>query len=561
VKLNNLTIAPKLGIVVGLAMLGLCTAGVLAGHLMQREMLNARIDQTKAIVDMARNMAAGLMKEVEAGKLTKEAALAEFGRRASSMTYDNGSGYLFATNYDGITVLSPDPKQIGTNRMEVVTNGRKLSHELMDGVRSKGEILLTYEYVKPGQETPVRKIGYAVAVPGFDMYLGTGAYIDDIDAKMQPLLWTLGLSILGIAVIAGGAAWVIGRSISRPLGALGARMQALANGALEGDIPGVGRGDEVGAMAATVQIFKDNALRMRELEKAESATQARAASERRAAMENLATDFERSVNGIVRSVSTAATGMQTTAQSMTSTASDASARAATVGAASQSASGNVSTVAAAAEQLSGSVTEILRQVTRSSEIASKAVSDAERTNATVQVLSTGAEKIGEVVKLIHSIAAQTNLLALNATIEAARAGESGRGFAVVASEVKALANQTAKATEEISGQVAAMQQSTNDAVAAISGITQTIAQMSEITVNISTAIEQQGDATREIARNIQSVAAGSNEISAHIGGVTTAATATGAAASEVLANARELDTQSGMLRNAVDGFLAKVRAA
>ncbi len=560
-KLNNLTIAPKLGIVVGLALLGLCAAGVLAGHLMQQEMLNARVDQTKAIVDMARNMAAGLRKEVEAGKLTKEAAVAEFARRASSMTYDNGSGYLFGTNYDGITVLSPDPKQIGTNRMEVVTNGRKLSKELMDGVRSKGEILLTYEYMKPGEETPIRKIGYAVAVPGFDMYLGTGAYIDDIDAKMKPILWMLGLSILGIGVIAGGVAWMIGRSISGPLGQLGTRMRSLADGALDGDIPGVGRGDEVGGMAATVQIFKDNALRMRELERAEAETQARAAAERRAAMENLASDFERSVNGIVRSVSTAATGMQTTAQSMTATASDASARAATVGAASQSASTNVGTVAAAAEQLSSSVAEILRHVTRSSEIASKAVADAERTNATVQVLSTGAEKIGEVVKLIHSIAAQTNLLALNATIEAARAGESGRGFAVVASEVKALANQTAKATEEISGQVTAMQQSTGDAVAAISGITQTIAQMSEITTNISSAIEQQGGATREIARNIQQVAAGSNEISAHIGGVTTAATATGTAASEVLTNARELDNQSGMLRNAVDGFLAKVRAA
>jgi methyl-accepting chemotaxis protein len=561
VKLNNLKIAPKLAIVVGLALLGLCAAGVLAGQLMQREMLNARVEQTKAIVDMARNMAAGLKKEVEAGKLTKEAALAEFARRASSLTYDKGAGYLFGTNYDGITVLSPDPKQIGTNRMEVVTNGRKLSHELMDGVRSKGEILLTYEYVKPGEETPVRKIGYAVDVPGFDMYLGTGAYIDDLDAKMKPILWVLGLSILGIAVIAGGVAWMIGGSISAPLNRLSTRMRELADGRLDGDIPGVGRGDEVGAMAATVQIFKDNALRMRELERTEAETQARGASERRAAMENLASDFERSVNGIVRSVSTAATGMQTTAQSMTATASDASARAATVGAASQSASTNVSTVAAAAEQLSSSVTEILRQVTRSSEIANKAVGDAERTNSTVQVLSTGAEKIGEVVKLIHSIAAQTNLLALNATIEAARAGESGRGFAVVASEVKALANQTAKATEEISAQVTAMQQSTGDAVAAISGITETIAQMSEITTNISTAIEQQGDATREIARNIQSVAAGSNEISAHIGGVTTAATATGTAASDVLSNARELDNQSGMLRNAVDGFLAKVRAA
>jgi methyl-accepting chemotaxis protein len=561
VKLNNMTIAPKLGILVGVTLLGLCLSGFLAGYLMQQEMLNARIDQTKAIASIARNMALELKKQVDAGELTKDQAMATFRRLGNAMTYDNGSGYLFATTYDGITQLAPDPKQVGINRMDVVTNGRKLSQELMAGVRANGEILLPYEYVKPGQDKPIRKIGYAVAVPGMDMYLGTGAYLEDLDAKLRPIAWLLGLSIVGIGVISGGIAWLLGRSISRPLNMLGTRMQALADGSLDGEIPGVGRGDEVGKMAATVQIFKDNAVRVRELEKAEAETRERTAADRRSAMENLAGDFERSVNGIVRSVSTAAAGMQTTAQSMTSTASDASARAATVSAASQNASTNVGTVAAAAEELSSSVTEISRQVSRSSEIASKAVGDAERTNATVQVLSTGAEKIGEVVKLIHSIAAQTNLLALNATIEAARAGESGRGFAVVASEVKALANQTAKATEEISGQVAAMQQSTSDAVSAINGITQTIAQMSEITVSISTAIEQQGEATREIARNIQSVAAGSSEISSHIGGVTTAAEATGSAASEVLANARELDNQSGMLRSAVDGFLAKVRAA
>jgi methyl-accepting chemotaxis protein len=561
VKLNNMTIAPKLGILVGVTLLGLCLSGFLAGYLMQQEMLNARIDQTKAIASIARNMALELKKQVDAGELTKDQAMATFRRLGNAMTYDNGSGYLFATTYDGITQLAPDPKQVGINRMDVVTNGRKLSQELMAGVRANGEILLPYEYVKPGQDKPIRKIGYAVAVPGMDMYLGTGAYLEDLDAKLRPIAWLLGLSIVGIGVISGGIAWLLGRSISRPLNMLGTRMQALADGSLDGEIPGVGRGDEVGKMAATVQIFKDNAVRVRELEKAEAETRERTAADRRSAMENLAGDFERSVNGIVRSVSTAAAGMQTTAQSMTSTASDASARAATVSAASQNASTNVGTVAAAAEELSSSVTEISRQVSRSSEIASKAVGDAERTNATVQVLSTGAEKIGEVVKLIHSIAAQTNLLALNATIEAARAGESGRGFAVVASEVKALANQTAKATEEISGQVAAMQQSTSDAVSAINGITQTIAQMSEITVSISTAIEQQGEATREIARNIQSVAAGSSEISSHIGGVTTAAEATGSAASEVLSSARELDNQSGMLRLAVDGFLAKVRAA
>ena len=560
-KLNNLTITPKLGILLGVTLFGLCIAGALAGYLMQLEMFNARLDQVRSIVDVARNMAIGLQKQVEAGQLTKEAALAEFGRRANTMTYDNGAGYLFGTTYDGITVLSPDPKQIGTNRMDLVVNGRMLSRELLDGVKAKGEVVLTYEYVRPGEEKLARKISYATAVPGWNMFIGTGAYLDDLDAKLKPVIWALGLAILAIAVISGGIAWLIGRSISRPLDQLGARMRGLADGALDADIPGIERGDEVGAMAATVQIFKDNALRIRGLEKVEAETQQRVAAERRAAMENIADDFERSVKGIVSSVATAAAGMQTTAQSMTATASDASARAATVGAASDSASNNVGTVAAAAEELSSSVAEISRQVTQSSKIASQAVGDAERTNATVKVLSTGAEKIGEVVKLIHSIAAQTNLLALNATIEAARAGESGRGFAVVASEVKALANQTAKATEEIATQVSAMQSSTSEAVLSIGGITETIAQMSEITTSIAASVQQQGEATREIARNIQSAAAGSSEISAHIGGVTTAAAATGLAASDVLSNARELDNQSSMLRHAVDEFLAKVRAA
>ena len=560
-KLTNLKITPKLGILVGVTLLGLCIAGILAGYLMQREMLNGRVEQTRAIVDMARNMALGLQKQVAAGQMTKEAAIAEFSKRGNTLTFDNGNGYVFAYTMDGVAVLAPVPSQIGQNRLDIDTGGRKLVRELRDGILRDGEVTLRYEFRKPGQEELIRKFSYAVPIPGWNMIVGTGAYLDDLDARMKPLAWLLGLAILGIALVAGSIAWLIGRSISKPLAQLGARMQALAEGKLDGDIPGIGRGDEIGAMAATVQIFKDNAVRIRGLEQKEADVQARAEAERRAAIERIASDFERSVTGIVRSVSTAAAGMQTTAQSMTATASDASARAATVSSASQLSSDNVGTVASAAEELSSSVAEISRQVARSSEIASKAVSDAERTNATVGALSTGAEKIGEVVKLIHSIAAQTNLLALNATIEAARAGDSGRGFAVVASEVKALANQTAKATEDISSQVAAMQASTTEAVASIGGITETISQMSEITMSISTAVEQQGGATREIARNIQSVAAGSNEISSHIGGVTTAAAATGKAASEVLANARELDTQSGMLRSAVDEFLVKVRAA
>ena len=560
-KLNNLRITPKLVILVGVTLLGLGAASLLASSMMQKQLLAARIDQTKAIVETARNMAAGLQKQVDAGKLTKEAAIVEFTGRVNTMTYDGGSGYFFGGTMEGVTMFSPDPKQWGVNRLDAATNGRSLTREWRDGVAAKGETTLFFEYMKPGEKTPIRKVGYASGIPGWNMYIGTGAYLDDLDTKLAPIMWALGLATLGIGAIAAFAAWLIGRSITRPLGQLGARMESLANGAIDEAIPGIERGDEVGAMAKTVQVFKENALRIRALDEVEAAAQGRAAAERRAAMESIADDFERSVNGIVRSVSTAAAGMQVTAQSMTATASDASARAATVGSASQRSSDDVGTVASAAEELSASVNEVLRQVAQSTEVASRAVSDAERTNATVQLLSRGAEKIGEVVQLIHNIASQTNLLALNATIEAARAGESGRGFAVVASEVKALASQTAKATEEISAQVSAMQASTSEAVASITGITGTIGEMSEITSRISGAVEEQGKATREIAQSIQSVAAGANEISHNIGGVSSAAEATGTAASQVLSNARELDDQSGMLRAAVSDFLSKVRAA
>ncbi|RJF64416.1 methyl-accepting chemotaxis protein [Rhodopseudomonas palustris] len=560
-KFANLRITPKLGLLIGGTLLGLCLAGVFAGYMMKREMLNARFEQTKAIAEMGRNLAVGLQKQVDAGELTKDAAIAQFARDASMLTYDNGQGYLFAYTMDGLTIATPDKKAVGTNRINTATGDRYLVRELRDGVAAKGDVTLHYDFRRPGSDDNIRKISYGVAIPGWNMFVGTGAYLDDIDAKLQPIFVTLGASFLAIALIAGLFAWLISRSITSPLGRLGARMQSLAAGELDQPIPGTTRGDEVGEMAKTVQVFQDNALRIRSLEQQEGEAKQRAAAERAALMQKIADEFELSVKGVVHSVAGATAELQSTAQSMTSTASDASSRASAVRSASDTSSSMVSTVASASEELSASVAEISRQVQQSREIASKAVSDADRTNETVKLLSVGAEKIGEVVQLIHSIASQTNLLALNATIEAARAGESGRGFAVVASEVKALASQTAKATEEISAQVSAMQSSTATAVESINHITSTIGEMNNITMAISSAVEQQGSATREIARNIQSVAAGSSEISEHIGGVNAAASATGDAAGQVLSHARALDGQSGALQSAVDEFLHKVRAA
>ena len=286
-----------------------------------------------------------------------------------------------------------------------------------------------------------------------------------------------------------------------------------------------------------------------------------AREEKQRAMAQLASEFEANVGSIVNTVSSAANEMQATAASMASTAEETSRQSASVAAASEQASASVQTVASAAEELSSSVGEISRQVNSSSAIAAKAAAESQRSNTLVKGLADAAEKVGTVTSLIKEIASQTNLLALNATIEAARAGEAGRGFAVVAFEVKSLANQTGKATEEISAQIAAMQSATRDTVTAIQSIGATIGQINEIATTIAAAVEEQGAATQEIARHVQQVAAGTKEMSSNIAGVTQAAGETGAASSQVLSAAGELSRQGEQLRGHVDQFLVAVRAA
>lgn len=427
--LNNLPIAAKLGILVGVTLLGLSAAGLYSAFMMQREMVSAREAQTHALVETARNMAIGLQKQVEAGKMTKEAAIEEFGRSARTLTYDNGSGYMFAYTMDGITVATPDLKQIGTNRLEIETNGRKLARELRDGVAAKGEVTLRYEYMKPGEEKPIRKLSYAVAIPGWNMFVGTGVYLDDLDAKLMPIIMALIAATVLIGAVSGAVAWMIGRSITRPLSQLGARMQSLADGQLEESIPGSDRRDEIGADGcdgAGLQGQRGPYPRSREGRSGSPAARrcgAQDGDEQHCQQLRKQRQRHRSLRGDIGGRHAVDGGIHDRV------GRDASARAATVGSASERASSNVGTVAAAAEELSSSVAEIARPGQPVERDRHQGGGRRRAHNATVQVLSSGAEKIGEVVQLIHSIAAQTNLLALNATIEAARAGEAGRGFA------------------------------------------------------------------------------------------------------------------------------------
>ncbi|MFZ5717498.1 MAG: methyl-accepting chemotaxis protein [Bradyrhizobium sp.] len=351
-------------------------------------------------------------------------------------------------------------------------------------------------------------------------------------------------------------------TVARPIRALTVAMDKLAGGDFSVVLPGLGRKDEVGGVAAAVEKFKlVSEQKAREEAEAKIRQDQIAAAQRKAEMHKLADSFEAAIGEIVDTVSSAATELEASASTLTSTAARGQELTTMVAAASEEASTNVQSVASATEELSSSITEISRQVQESARVAGDAVSQARTTTDRVGDLSAAAARIGDVVELINTIAGQTNLLALNATIEAARAGEAGRGFAVVASEVKALAEQTAKATGEIGQQIASIQTATDHSVGAIKDISHTIEKLSEISSTIAAAVEEQGAATQEISRNVQQAAAGTHQVSSNITDVQHGASETGSASAQVLAAAQSLSGDSQRLKLEVGKFLSTVRAA
>jgi len=349
------------------------------------------------------------------------------------------------------------------------------------------------------------------------------------------------------------------RSITKPLNILTSTAINIADGDLNSVVSVIYKKDEIGQMARAVQVFKDGAMRVQAMTAEQESSRALAKHDRATMMNKMADNFNSNVGGVVQTVSSAATEMQSSAETLSATAEETSAQSAAVASVASETSGHVQTVATAADELSSSIQEISNQVTQSSQISGGAVAEAERANDMVKSLDVAANKIGEVVALITDIADQTNLLALNATIEAARAGDAGKGFAVVASEVKNLANQTAKATEEISGQIGDIQSATQNAVNAIGGISSTIEQISSISGSIAAAIEEQSAATQEIARSVEQVSGGTAEVTTNIAGVTEAAAETGQSSSELLSAANELAQQAVILNDEMDKFLIEVR--
>jgi methyl-accepting chemotaxis protein len=568
-KLKNIfahrSIAAKLTVMSVAGALGMALVAITVLVIARAELVAERTEKAHAIVDAVWNMADYFQHAADAGELTQEEAKQRLFAAAGAVWFEDHTNYVFIYDTEtGICVMNTGNKPLLGKDVTGLrdANGLPFATMMLDIAKRQGEGTIRYAFPRGSvDKTAYDKIAYVRGSAPWHLMIAAAVYINDIDAAFWRMARTTSAVIITLMLLSIGIAWSITRSVVKPLSGLKARMASLSTGELDAAVADTDRPDEIGEMARTIQVFKDAMIETARLRAEQQEVERLQAQRRKTDMNKLADQFESAVGQIVATVSAASTQLEASASTLSKSSDQAQVVTNKAAAASANASTNVRSVAAASEEMASSVNEISRQVQASAQIAGDAVGQAQKTDARMNQLSQAAGRIGAVVELINTIAGQTNLLALNATIEAARAGDAGRGFAVVASEVKALAEQTAKATDEISQQITDIQSATQDSVAAIKEIGTTIGRISEISSTIASAVKQQGAATQEISRNVQRAAQGTAEVTSNIADVQRGASETGAASSQVFSAAQSLSNESNRLKLEVGKFIGTVRAA
>jgi methyl-accepting chemotaxis protein len=556
----RLRIGARLYALVALFALG--CAGLSAALVWQQgeRALEARHRELKGLVNASLGIFEYHHKLAESKAMPEDEARKRAIAAITSMRYGRDD-YFFVLDENFVMVLNPvRPQNNGKLQIDVKDfAGKAFNREGSEKVKKTGEALVTYLWTKPGVEAHVEKTSFYKLFKPWGLIVGTGVYDDDLAVERNKAIFNAAAITLLLLAVLGGVAFLITRSIVKPLGNLRAAMLDLAENRPIAAALDTSRQDEIGEMARTVDVFRDNADRRAALEQEAQAEQA-VRSEQQSKAGRLVVAFRDSIGSVLAALNASMGKLDSTAKSLSGVAEQAATQASAAGAASGQASDNVQTVASAAEELGSSVIEINRQVAQANTVVAQATTMATKTNAQIGGLAESADKIGEVVGIIRAIAEQTNLLALNATIEAARAGEAGRGFAVVASEVKALASQTAKATEEIGTQVSGIQSATHDAVEAIRAISTTMEEISQFTSAIAATIEQQSAATQDISRNVALASQGTHTAAGNVASVSRAIDEAKTSSHQVLDATGELAGVARQLQASVDQFLKEVAA-